>query len=148
MDTKTTPTQVKQAAPFTPPLAPEFVTILNEVALDTLLGYLQAHNAPSEVTRLTEYVVVMAGYGAWARSPDHALRPDARCAYEIEATIVKSINLIAALGGVFYGSASMNYPRQPVPWGKLKQAERGRGQNHPRRSVKKKTGTTRSRKGA
>ena len=98
------------------PVAPEFVEVLAENALETAVAALEALHAPESIIQLVKNISELGYYSEQCyRSPNHLLH-DRNDRFDVECVVLETINLIAVNGGVFRGPVGDTNPRQiPAP---------------------------------
>lgn len=96
----------------TPQVSPEFVSILQDNAEETLASMLQALNAPAEALALLHHLRLLGMY----------LEKPSRHFEGIEDVTIGTINLVAECGGVFHSEQGSTVPRQSV-FAKTEKAE-------------------------
>lgn len=94
------------------PVAPEFITSLQEQATQTALECLRALNTPEHVIRLVQAIGEMGYYlEACYRDPDSLAGPP-RTRFDIETVAIETVNAIARSGGSFQGPFTASLPRE------------------------------------
>ena len=97
--------------PKNEPVASEFLLALRDTGIETLTRYLQANNAPEQVIRTLESIM-MIDYMVFESESQDTFD-------DCPQMIVKLVNDIAAMGGVFhsgYGVLLERNPRKPLKW--------------------------------
>ena len=95
------------------PVAPEFVETLQENALEVAKAQLKKLDVPEEVINLVEKVHDLGYYVAECyRSPENLMAEDKLDRFDIEDIVVEAVNLIAKLGGKFYGPQTNSESRK------------------------------------
>jgi hypothetical protein len=94
------------------PVAPEFVSVLEEHAVETALAYLRAANAPQELIDVVDCVSELNYYLIECYRDPKGLMKDRRDRFDIESIVIEAVNAIARLGGEFRGPIGDTIPRE------------------------------------
>lgn len=89
------------------PLAPQFVSALQETAQETLITYLQTSQAPAQLVELAQNLRL---FGEYLNAAQHS--PTLANNFGIEDLAIQTVNLIVRSGGVFHTSTGATIPQE------------------------------------
>ncbi len=94
------------------PVAPEFVSALQEIAVDTATDALKVLGVPENIIQLVFHINDLGYYlQECYRDPEALLNTNPLQRYDIEAITIEAINDIVKSGGTFTGAYTCSIPR-------------------------------------